>query len=84
MSSISLPDLGMILNLLSVVLLAVYGIPNEPLYPDGGDNAGFERGEPYKSDNIKKYKKHRRITYIAYGLLFVGFLLQLQLLQKLL
>ncbi|AFC59957.1 TPA: hypothetical protein LEL88_003478 [Vibrio cholerae] len=74
-------DIGLILDMLAVFLLAKYSLPKEPLYPDGSESLVVGLTQPERTANINKYITHRTISNWAYGLLAFGFILQLSLVE---
>ncbi len=72
-----LSDLGLVLDLVAVFLLAKYALPSEPLYADGRELFQVSLEQPRRTENINKYITHRTISSFAYKLLALGFALQL-------
>ncbi len=77
-------DIGLILDIIAIGLLAFYSVATNPIYPDGSEGFNLNLGEPKVSLNKDKYKRYKRITIIAYIMLCVGFLLQLHITTNLL
>ncbi|MEZ8389774.1 hypothetical protein AB6C53_10890 [Vibrio splendidus] len=75
-------DIGLVLDMLAVFLLATYSLPKEPLYPDGSESLVVGLTQPERTANINKYITHRTISNWAYALLAFGFILQLSLIEK--
>lgn len=72
-------DVGLILDILAVALLAKFNTPSEILDPSGRDSmAACCTPEEVKA-NIKKYQRYRRVSLFAYSLLCFGFILQLSI-----
>jgi hypothetical protein len=81
---ISLSDLGLSIDIIAVLLLAKFSVPTNDLKSDGSE--GFSVGvDKVKTHcNIQKYELFKKITIIAYSMLCVGFLLQLQFIHQIL
>ncbi len=45
-------DIGLILDMLAVFLLAKYSLPKEPLYPDGSESLVVGLTQPERTANI--------------------------------
>jgi hypothetical protein len=69
-------DFGLLLDIIGVFLVAKYQIPSEVLYPDGTESLEVRREAEIVTTNIKRFKKLRLITFSAYLLIAIGFLLQ--------
>lgn len=84
MIHLNLADFGLLIDLIAVLMLAKYSIPNKVLFSDGRETLEVSLKDAQRKNNIKEYKKCVRITKIGYSLLFVGLLLQSSLINKLL
>lgn len=74
-------DLGLITDIVAVLILAKFSMPETILLPNGTVPYTLKVSEYTIKKNIEKYKLYRRYTIMAYLMLCVGFLLQLKLLH---
>ncbi len=68
----NLNTLGLILDIIGVVLLFKYGLPDD-ISPSGSVSLDTE---DVNEDDIKLYKIYKRKSRIALGFLITGFILQ--------
>jgi len=71
-----LPILGLLLNTVGVIMLAIFSVPKDVLFGDGSEalavNVSSDQTERMKS----LYVKHRIFTIFGYTLLFLGISIQ--------
>ncbi|OCH29005.1 hypothetical protein A6E12_08290 [Aliivibrio fischeri] len=79
--TLQLSDIGIILDLIAVILLAKYSVPTNTLSPDGSETLSIGMDEITIALNKDKYLRYKKVTMFAYFILGVGFVLQLQLWQ---
>jgi len=70
-------SLGLFLDIVGILLLAFFSVPTTTLSPDGTDTLVMKSGEEETAKNIKKYRRNRTLTTVAYFLIIIGFILQL-------
>jgi len=81
---LSLSDIGLMLDMVAITLLAFFSVPTNTLTKDGGDSFSVGVSEIQVALNKAKYQRYRKITIGAYILLGIGFLMQLRIVQDLL
>lgn len=82
--SVQISDIGLILDLIAVFLLAKYSVPTNTFDSAGSSSFAIRESEVKVALNKDKYARYKKITYVAYILLALGFTLQLQLVVTLL
>ena len=68
---------GMILNMVGVVLLAIFAVPARDLNKHGTTNLELNPDKDIVQNRIKRYWIYFAITLFSYLLLFLGFGFQL-------
>lgn len=84
MLCLSLSDIGLILDIIAILLLAKFSVPTNTLSPDGTSTLSLNTGKENTANNKNKYYYYRKITITSYIILCIGFLLQLRIIQQLL
>jgi hypothetical protein len=64
--------IGLVLDIIGILMLFKYGLPSD-LNKKGSI---FMVLEQVDNNEIKKYKKYERLSYLALSLIIIGFILQ--------
>ena len=72
-----LQSTGMILNMIGVVLLAIFAVPSHDLNKDGTEGMNLNPDEGNRQKRVKRYWIYFSLTLFAYLLLLLGFGFQL-------
>lgn len=73
MESNTLNSIGLIFDIIGVLMLFKYGLPND-LNPKGYVYMAFEETD---HEGIKKYKHYKSMSYLALSIILIGFTLQI-------
>jgi len=73
-----LSQVGLVLDIIGIVILAFFQTPRETLSRDGSFSIGGSAGSDSEltKELVIKYKLHRGVTVFAYTLIVFGFVLQ--------
>ena len=69
--------IGLLFDIVGVILLFYFGPPTLPITKDGHLIIPFNQNDEEKQKSNKRlYQKHQMASFIALGLLMIGFVLQ--------